>query len=77
MVFKYGRPNLAIDRIDFTYEVKRKTLLSPPNPIASTPEGAIISKGLSQGIPLRKICGGWVEYDFKTKLWVVYMVIQC
>ncbi len=67
---------MSIEKIKIHHTAKKNVILNPPNPIAATPEAAIISKGFSLGIPLRRIKGGWVEFDPKAKRWVVYKVCQ-
>lgn len=63
-------------RIEIHHTVMTKAILNPPTPIAATPESAVISKGFSLGIPLRRIKGGWVEYNPNTQQWDVYKVCQ-
>ncbi|EOI1366799.1 hypothetical protein ACMGN5_000094 [Serratia marcescens] len=41
---------------------------------SSTPEGAILRAAYIQGIKLRKVTGGWVEYDNNSQKWIVYKV---
>lgn len=64
-----------MDKIFVSQEIVKKVLIEKPLPIDSTPEGAIVSKAFSYGIPPRKIRGGWVEYSEISQRWRVYKVI--
>ena len=67
---------MPIEKIKIDSAVRNKVLRTPSSRMCSTPEEAIVAKGMLLGIPLERISGGWVEYDANTKLWKVHQVCQ-
>ena len=65
---------MSIFKFKIYFSAKREFVLNPPIPVNATPEGAVIAAGLASGIPLRRIKGGWVEYDKKLGQWSVFKV---
>jgi len=64
MIMKFTFPNSFITGF----------IKTPNQYPSSTPEGAILRAAYTQGIKLRKVTGGWVEYDNNSQKWVVYKV---
>ncbi|WP_213716290.1 hypothetical protein [Cedecea lapagei] len=63
-----------ITKFNFSNSFITGFIKKPGQYSSSTPEGAILRAAYTQGIKLRKVTGGWVEYDDNSKKWVVYKV---
>ncbi|MGC9458379.1 hypothetical protein [Vibrio genomosp. F10] len=63
-----------MDKISISDEVVTDFIHNSKKYTSATPEGAILRQGYSQGVRLRHIKAGWVEFNTISQTWTVFKV---
>ncbi|EPF2931240.1 hypothetical protein ACSTJT_03480 [Vibrio parahaemolyticus] len=63
-----------MDKISISNEIITDFIRNPVKYTSATPEGAILRRGYSLGVPPRRIKAGWVEFNTISKTWTVFKV---
>jgi hypothetical protein len=64
----------SMDKISISNKIVTNFIHNPKQYTSATPEGAILRQAYSQGVKLRHIKAGWVEFNTINQTWTVLKV---